>query len=164
MKKTNKAISLLLAIGLAGVLSSGTTQVLAAIPTINPTIIATVSIPKQNKDIFEITLSDGTNILSTKEDVIRHISNEDNILINGAYYSIKNNSLMHIEANYLYNNIARTINYLVTPEEYVLNYNEILNREPGLQSHKAKLVESKPLSELYEMLGVEQPKTNKLTK
>lgn len=92
MNKTNKAISLLLAIGLAGVLSSGTTQVLAAIPTINTTIIATVSVPEQNKDIFEITLSDGTNILSSKEDVIRHISNEDNILINGTYYSTKNNS------------------------------------------------------------------------
>ena len=164
MKKTNKAISLLLAIGLAGVLSSGTTQVLAAIPTINPTIIATVSIPEQNKDIFEITLSDGTNILSTKEDVIRHISNEDNILINGTYYSTKNNSLMHIEANYLYNNITRTINYIVTPEEYVLNYNEILNREPGLQSHKARLVEAKPLSELYELLGVNHPNPNKLIK
>ena len=36
-KKTNKTISLLLAVGLAGILSSGTTQVLAAIPTINPT-------------------------------------------------------------------------------------------------------------------------------
>ena len=148
-KKTNKTISLLLAVGLAGILSSGTTQVLAAIPTINPTIIATASQPEQNKDIFEITLSDGTSILTTKDEVPRYISSQDNICINGICYSTKNDGLMYIEANYLYKNIARTIHYVVTPEEYVLNYNEILNREPGLTNHKAKLVEAKPITELY---------------
>lgn len=164
MKKTNKAISLLLAVGLAGVLSSGTIQALASIHTINPTIIATVSMSEQNKDNFEITLSDGTNILTTREDVSKYISNEDNICINENYYSTNNNSLMHIEANYLYKNITRTIHYIVTPEEYVLNYMEILNKEPGLINHRAKLVEAKPISELYELLGVEQPNSNKVIK
>lgn len=163
-KKPNKTISLLLAVGLAGILSSGTTQVLAAIPTINPTIIATASQPAPNKDIFEIILSDGTSILTTKKDVPSYISNQDNICINGTCYSTNNDSLMHIEANYLYKNITRTIHYFVTPEEYILNYNEILNREPGLTNHKAKLVEAKPITELYELLGVDHPNSNKVLK
>lgn len=190
-KKTSKAVSILLAIALAGSLSVGVTLAsngIVSLLTKEDTIIATVA-KEDQKENYTITLSNGTNILSTKEDILNQISNQDNICVNGIYYSNNETRLIHIEASYetkyiteleketlsapsgyikegnkAVKYVIKKVNYILTPEEYATSLNEILNQNPGLKNYSGKLVEARPLSELYELLGVEQPKTNKLSR
>ena len=193
-KKTNKAISILLAVALAGTLSVGVAMASNGVVRLlepKDDIVITVTNPNENKDQYEVLLSDGTRILATKENIIDSISNQDNICVNGVYYSNTEDRLIHLEAQYTSKYVVEPVKngdtyvapvgytlegnkavkyvtkktyYLLTPEEYTNNLEEILSQNGEVKNYSAKLVESKPLSELYEMLGVEQPKTNKLTK
>lgn len=193
-RKTNKAISILLALALAGTLSVGVTLTSNAIVSLlepKEDIVITLTNPNENKNQYEILLSDGTRILATNENILDSISNQDNICVNGVYYSNTEDRLMYLEAQYTskymvepvkngdtyvapvgyilesgkaVKYVTRKAYYILTPEEYINNLDEVLNKQTGLKNHSAKLVEAKPLSELYELLGVEQPKTNKLTK
>lgn len=258
-KKTKKALSILVALGLTGILATGAYMSMEAvsrnIPTLDSEIIATVTNPEEKQDQYEILLSDGTRILATKDTIVESISGQDNICVNGVYYSDTAENLMHIEASYtskyeseatqntkyvapagyilignkcykqeyvidaekhqntqgntvysvpagyvLIGNkgvkqeayeeaieatktttytapsgyilegdkavkyVTRKIHYILTLDEYNNNLQEILANNGEIKNYSGNLVETKPLSELYELLGVEQPKTNKLTK
>ncbi len=157
-----KVISLLLAVCTAGVLSTGTTLALEAIPTLaKPKIIATVTKPEPNPELFEILLSNGIRILTNKDDILNHISNQENICVNGTFYSKREQGLMYVVAEY---NQSKKEHIILTTEQYINNLNEILNEKAGYERHSAKYVEAKPMAELYNLLDVEQPEINKLTK
>ena len=157
-----KVISLLLAVCTAGILSTGTTLALETIPALaKPKIIATVTKPEQNQELFEVLLSNGIRILTNKDDILNQIYNQDNICVNGIFYSKSERALMYVVAEY---NQSEKEHIILTTYQYINNLNEILNEKVGYERHSAKYVEAKPMTELYNLLDIEQPEITKLTK
>ena len=83
-----RVISALLAFGVAGILSTGTTLAIEAVSSlVPPKIITTVTKPEPTNKGFEIILADGTGYLSTQEQIPNYIQNQEYISINGTIYS-----------------------------------------------------------------------------
>lgn len=160
-----RVISVLLAFGVAGILSTGTTLAIEAVSSlVPPKIITTVTKPEPTNEGFEIILADGTAYLSTQEQMPNYIQNQEYISINGTIYSENKQKVMQVIAEYENSSIIQKETYILTIEEYINNLDETLNKKPGYKRHSAKLIETKTLSELYGLTEEEQPYTNKLTK
>ena len=173
-KMASKTVSILLSVSLAAVLAAG--AIIPASIIINNTqeknieTIATVT-PKEEKE-YNILLCDGMVIKADKDYVSTVIYNQDNLCVDGVYYSDTEDQLVLVEASYnkkvnkngKIENIIIVKKYLLTPEEYANNLQEILSSNGEVKNYSAKIVLTKPLSDLYDLLGLEQPKADKLTK
>ncbi len=130
-KKSKKVLSILAAVCLTGLLSTGAYLVIDSIPTAipikEPNIVATFtkleeSAIEEKQEEYNVLLSDGTRIIATKDNILEVISNQDVIRVNGIYYSTTESSIMHIETSYNNKDIKEPtkVTTYVAPSGYVL--------------------------------------------
>ncbi len=125
-KKSKKVISILAAVCLTSLLSTGTYLAIESIQTIvpeqEPNIVATFTNPQEKQEEYNILLSDGTKVIIQKENILEVISNQDIIRVNGIYYSTTETSIMHIEASYTNQDITDPIKVTtyVAPNGYIV--------------------------------------------
>ena len=171
-KIASKTVSILLSVSLAAVLAAGAiipASIINNTQEKNTEIIATVT-PEEKE--YNILLCDGMVVKAVKDYVSTVIYNQDNLCVDGVYYSDTEDQLVLVEASYnkkvnkngKIENIIIVKKYLLTPEEYANNLQEILSSNGEVKNYSAKIVLTKPLSDLYDLLGLEQPKADKLTK